>query len=145
MTALIINSFSSNILHKFLRQGYNIITNENENITKTIQNEYQQNQIMSLPFNLQNQIEIHQSIEKILNHFQHIDILILNNQGRRHYRSSIEEFPIEKWKEIIDYNLLANFSLIKTLWPHMKRQYFGRIIHIVSKYNNTYFHKTVEF
>ena len=116
-----------------VENGANVNGNQNdENIIRTIQNKYQQSKTISISANLQNEIDIHKLIEQTLNHFQHIDILIINNECKRHYRASIEEFPIEKWNEIIDYNLISNFALIKTLWPHMKRQHFGRIINVVS-------------
>jgi NADP-dependent 3-hydroxy acid dehydrogenase YdfG len=126
-----LNGLGLNIVHKFAKQGSNIILNGNqydENIIKTIQNEYQQSKIIYLSTNLQNEI----NIQQILICFQYIDVLIINNECKRHYRASIDEFPIEKWREIIDYNLISNFALIKTLWPHMKRQHFGRIINIVN-------------
>lgn len=58
MTALIINSLNLNILRKFAKHGYKIISNTNENLFKILQNDYQQNQIMSISNNLKNQINI---------------------------------------------------------------------------------------
>ena len=87
-----------------------------------------------LSVDIQNVIGVYNLVEQTLNYFQNIDVLVINNECKRHYRASIEEFPIEKWREIIDYNLISTFALVKTLWPHMKRQHFGRIIHIVSKW-----------
>jgi 3-hydroxybutyrate dehydrogenase len=144
VTALIIsslNGFGLNIVHKFAKQGYNIAlsgSQNDENIIRTIQNEYRQSRTISLSADLQNEIDIHNLVEQILNHFQRVDILIINNECKRHYRASIDEFPTEKWKEIIDYNLISTFALIKTLWPQMKRQHFGRIIHIVSEPHEDY-------
>ncbi|CAF0899169.1 unnamed protein product [Adineta steineri] len=133
-----LNDFGLNIVHKFAKQGCNIILNgkqNDENIIQTIQNTYGKNQIMYLSEQIQNEINIYKLVEQILNSFQHIDILIINHECRQHYRASIEEFPIEKWKEIIDCNLTRNFTLVKTLWPHMKRQHFGRIIHIANEHS----------
>ncbi|CAF2464735.1 unnamed protein product [Rotaria sp. Silwood2] len=140
-TALIIsslNSFDLNIVRKFAKQGCNIVLNGNqinENIVKTIQNEYQQNKTIYLSDNIQNEIDIHKLVKQILNHFQHIDILIINNECKRHYRASIDEFPTEKWRDIIEHNIILNFALVKTLWPYMKRQHFGRIINIANEHS----------
>jgi 3-hydroxybutyrate dehydrogenase len=118
VTALMISSLNSrteNLVQKFTKQGWNMVVNGDQ---------------------IQKEKDIQNFVEQILNQFQHIDVLIINNQCRRHYRASIEEFPSEKWRDIIDANLISTFTLIKTLWPHMKRQHFGRIIHLVSIRNN---------
>jgi len=65
------------------------------------QNEYQQSKTISLTINLQNGIDIHYLLGQILTHFQHVHILITNNECKRHYKASIDEFTTEKWKEII--------------------------------------------
>ena len=138
VTALVIsslNGFGLNIVHKLAKQGCNIALNgsqNDENIIKTIQNEDQQSKTIYLSGDIQNEIDRYKLVEQVLNHFQHIDILIINHECKRHYRASVEEFPIEKWREIIDCNLIPTFALVKTLWPYMKRRHFGRIINIVS-------------
>ncbi|CAF3403890.1 unnamed protein product [Rotaria sp. Silwood1] len=135
-TALIIsslNGFGLNIVRKFAKQGCNIVVNGNqidENIIKTIQNEYQQSKTIYISDNIQNEIDIHKLVEQIFNYFQHIDMLIINNECNKHYRASIDEFPTENWRDIIEHNLILNFALVKTLWPYMKRQHYGRIINI---------------
>jgi NAD(P)-dependent dehydrogenase (short-subunit alcohol dehydrogenase family) len=118
VTALMISSLNGlalNIVHKFAKQGYNIVVNGDQNdanIIRTIQNEYQRNQIIVLTANLQKEIDVYNFVEQILNQFQYIDILIINNQCRRHHRAAIDEFLSEKWREIIDYNLISTFTLI---------------------------------
>ena len=59
-----------------------------------------------------------------------IDILI-NNAGIQHV-ASIEEFPEDKWDQIIAINLTSAFHLTKAVWTKMKAQNFGRIINIAS-------------
>ena len=139
-TALIISSltgFGLDFVHQFARRSYNVVLNGNitndEKIVNAIQNEYQQSKIIYLPANIEKEIDIHTLVEQILNQFQRIDVLIINNECKRHYQASIDEFPVEKWKEIIDYNLIPTFALVKTVWPYMKRQHFGRIINIVCR------------
>ncbi len=142
VTALMIsslNGWTGNIVQKFAKQGWNIVINgdqTDENFIRTIQDEYQRSKTIGLTANLHKEIDIQNFVEQILNQFQYIDVLIINNQCRKHYRASIDEFPLEKWRDIIDFNLISTFTLIKTLWPHMKRQHFGRIIHLVSISNN---------
>ena len=59
-----------------------------------------------------------------------IDILV-NNAGIQ-YVSPIEEFPVDKWNEIIAVNLSAAFHTIAKALPAMQRNEWGRIINISS-------------
>src|ERR1700748_3815313 len=59
-----------------------------------------------------------------------LDILI-NNAGIQ-YVSPIEEFPIEKWNQIIGINLSAAFFAIRAAVPGMKARKWGRIINTAS-------------
>ena len=59
-----------------------------------------------------------------------IDILV-NNAGIQ-YRGKAENFPIEKWKSIIDINLNAVFVLSQLAGKVMIRQGNGKIINIAS-------------
>ncbi|UJR23133.1 hypothetical protein I4U23_026153 [Adineta vaga] len=133
-----LNSLNIKLIHQFAKQNCNIIlhghSNE-ENRSRTIENEYRKDQIRFISHQLRIISDVDKLVEKAFNYFQHIDILIINHQYRRYYRASIEEFPIEKWKECIDYDLHTTFALVKTLWSQMKRQHFGRIIHIIDEEN----------
>ncbi|MGE0829670.1 MAG: SDR family oxidoreductase, partial [Hyphomonadaceae bacterium] len=46
--------------------------------------------------------------------------------------SPIEDFPIEKWDQIIALNLSASFHTIRAAMKGMKARQFGRIINIAS-------------
>ena len=59
-----------------------------------------------------------------------VDVLI-NNAGIQHV-ASVDEFPPEKWQDILDVNLSAPFHLISSVLPGMKQLNFGRIINIAS-------------
>jgi len=59
-----------------------------------------------------------------------VDILV-NNAGIQHV-APIEEFPIEKWDQIIAINLSAAFHASKHVLPIMKKNKWGRIINIAS-------------
>ncbi len=62
--------------------------------------------------------------------FGRLDILI-NNAGMQ-YVASIEEFPVEKWNQIISLNLSAAFHTTRLALPVMRQHGFGRILHIAS-------------
>jgi 3-hydroxybutyrate dehydrogenase len=59
-----------------------------------------------------------------------IDVLV-NNAGIQ-YVAPIEEFPPEKWNQIIAINLSAAFHTIRNVIPSMKERRSGRIINIAS-------------
>jgi 3-hydroxybutyrate dehydrogenase len=59
-----------------------------------------------------------------------VDILV-NNAGIQ-YVAPIEEFPVEKWDQIIAINLSATFHAIRAALPAMKRKKWGRIINTAS-------------
>ncbi|XP_052103723.1 D-beta-hydroxybutyrate dehydrogenase-like [Mytilus californianus] len=59
-----------------------------------------------------------------------IDILV-NNAGIN-FVKYIDEYPVEKWNELIAINLTAPFLLIRHCLPKMKKKHWGRIINISS-------------
>ncbi|CAF1045712.1 unnamed protein product [Adineta ricciae] len=122
-----LNSFSVNLAHRFAKLDCDLVIHghpSKENVYRNSQVKFVSNQIRSIA-----------DVQSLAEDFQHIDILIINQPHRGYHRGSIEEFPVEKWTENIDSNLHTTFALVKTLWTRMKRQYFGRIIHIANEHN----------
>ncbi|MEC9348057.1 MAG: 3-hydroxybutyrate dehydrogenase [Pseudomonadota bacterium] len=62
--------------------------------------------------------------------FGRLDILV-NNAGIQHV-SPIEDFPIDKWDQIIAINMSSVFHAVRAALPGMKERRFGRIINIAS-------------
>jgi 3-hydroxybutyrate dehydrogenase len=65
--------------------------------------------------------------------FGSLDVLV-NNAGIQ-FVSPIEDFPIEKWDQIIAINLSAAFHAIRTAVPGMKSRKWGRIISTASAHS----------
>ena len=65
--------------------------------------------------------------------FGSVDILV-NNAGIQ-YVAPIEDFPIEKWDQIIAINLSAAFHAIRAAVPGMKARKWGRIINTASAHS----------
>ncbi|MCY4303115.1 MAG: 3-hydroxybutyrate dehydrogenase [Aestuariivita sp.] len=63
------------------------------------------------------------------------DILI-NNAGIQHV-AAVEEFPVEKWNEVLAINLTAAFHTIAAALPLMRGTGWGRIINISSAHGLT--------
>ena len=73
---------------------------------------------------------IHEGIESVADKFEHIDILV-NNAGIQHV-APIENFPDEKWEEVLAVNLSAVFHTSKAVIPGMTENGWGRIVNIAS-------------
>jgi 3-hydroxybutyrate dehydrogenase len=62
--------------------------------------------------------------------FGRLDILV-NNAGVQHV-AAIDEFPLDKWDQMVAINLSAVFHACRAAIPIMKRQGRGRIVNIAS-------------
>ena len=137
-TALITGSTHGivwDIIGRFAQQGCNLVmsgpaksTDVTKRMIQTLQDEHPSAEAVYL----QSYCDSESLVEQTLDRFQSIDYLLINSIDRPPYRAAIEEFPIEKWREIIECELISRFALVKAIWPKMKRQHFGRIIQIVS-------------
>jgi 3-hydroxybutyrate dehydrogenase len=65
--------------------------------------------------------------------FGAVDILV-NNAGIQHV-APIEEFPIEKWDQIIAINLSSAFHAMRAALPGMKARKWGRVINTASAHS----------
>jgi len=80
--------------------------------------------------NVAKEDDVKNAIEKTVETFGKIDILV-NNAGIQHV-APIEEFPSEKFEQILDIMLKGPFYGIKYAFPHMKEQGYGRILNMAS-------------
>jgi 3-hydroxybutyrate dehydrogenase len=74
--------------------------------------------------------EIAAMIASVEAEFGAIDVLV-NNAGMQ-FVASIDEFPVDKWNQIIALNLSAAFHAIRLALPAMKQKGWGRIISTAS-------------
>lgn len=121
------------IAKAFAQKGCNIIFNGLEkngsDIAAAVAEEYKIHHLF-FPANMLQPEELRNMVSQATDRFGGIDILI-NNAGIQ-FVSPIEEFPEEKWDQIIAINLTSAFHLTKAVWSGMKRNAFGRIINIAS-------------
>lgn len=57
--------------------------------------------------------------------------ILVNNAGLQ-YMAPVEEFPIEKWNQLLGVILTGTFLCSKAAIPAMKRKNYGRIVNISS-------------
>jgi len=83
-----------------------------------------------IPSDMSKAAEIEKLINETKKQLGSLDVLV-NNAGIQH-TDNIEDFPAEKWDQIIAINLTAAFHTIRLAVPLMKANNFGRIINIAS-------------
>ena len=135
-TVLITGSTSGiglGIARAFAAAGYNLVFNGLEtngaDIAAAVAEEFNVDHLFS-PANMLDPSAIRGMVDQAIERFGKVDVLV-HNAGIQHV-SAIDSFPEEKWDQIIAINLTAAFHLTKRVWPSMKSQGYGRIIHIAS-------------
>ena len=112
---------------------YNIVMNgleqNGQKISEAVGKEFSI-PVMFSNANMQRPDELRQMVAAAITEFGRIDVLV-NNAGIQ-YVSPVEDFPDDKWTDIIAVNLTAAFYLTKAVWKNMQQQKFGRIINIAS-------------
>jgi len=137
-TALITGSTSGiglGIAIALVRAGANVILNglgTDEEIAAAISKvrEIASGDVRFSPANMLVPDEIRQMIDDANDQFSGIDILI-NNAGIQ-YVSPIQDFPIDKWNDIIAINLSSSFHTIRAATPRMIENGWGRIVNVAS-------------
>jgi 3-hydroxybutyrate dehydrogenase len=121
------------IAKKFALEGYNLIINgiddNGEKLAENLAKE-SKTEVIFNGADLTKSSGCNSLIEQAKEKWHRIDVLI-NNAGMQ-FVSSIEEFPEQKWEQIIALNLSAAFYTTKYAFPIMKAQKHGTIINIAS-------------
>lgn len=137
-TAIVTGSTSGiglGIARAFAAQGMNLMLNgfgapaDIEKECKAIIDEFHVKVLYS-PADMSKPHEITEMVTTAHAQFGSVDVLV-NNAGIQ-FVAPIEEFPPEKWDQILAINLSAAFHAMRAAVPMMKQQKFGRIISIAS-------------
>src|SRR6201996_3941735 len=122
----------------FAKEGANIVINgfgdaaDTEKERAAIESEFGVKAIYS-PADMTKPDEIAAMIALAETTFGACDVLV-NNAGIQ-FVAPIEEFPIEKWNQIIAINLSAAFFAMRAAVPGMKKRGWGRIISTASAHS----------
>jgi len=123
------------IAEAFAKEGWNIMLNglgdasDIESTRSKLESKYQ----IKVDYhgaNMKKPEEIRDLISESERTFGHIDILV-NNAGIQHV-SPVENFPENKWDDIIAINMSSAFHTTKAVYTGMKNRRYGRIINISS-------------
>ena len=122
----------------FAKEGANVVLNgfgdagEIEKIRAGIESEFGVKAIYS-PADMTKPQEIEEMVRLGEKTFGSVDILV-NNAGIQ-FVSPIEDFPVEKWDQIIAINLSSAFHATRAAVAGMKARKWGRIINTASAHS----------
>jgi 3-oxoacyl-[acyl-carrier protein] reductase len=86
---------------------------------------------LGLKMDVTNPIEVQKTVEEIYGKIGNIDILV-NNAGVMDNIATMEHQSSKMFERDLNVNLTGAFNAIQAVWPHMKRQKWGRIINMSS-------------
>lgn len=87
-------------------------------------------QVLHHPADMRKPDEIAAMVALGRERFGAVDILV-NNAGIQHV-APVEDFPVEKWDDILAINLTSGFHTTRLVLPAMRASNWGRIVNIAS-------------
>ncbi|MBY5960283.1 3-hydroxybutyrate dehydrogenase [Membranicola marinus] len=117
----------------FARSGARVMMtdiNESEVLQRASELELEGFQVTGVRCDVTKESEVKFAVAQAKVEYGGVDVLI-NNAGIQHV-DLIEDFPVEKFEEMIRIMLTGPFMLSKLVIPLMKQQQYGRIINIAS-------------
>ena len=85
---------------------------------------------LAVPCDVTDESQVETAIEHTVSAYGRLDILV-NNAGIQ-FVSNLEDFPTDKFEQLIRIMLIGPFIATKKVFPIMKKQKFGRIINMAS-------------
>lgn len=137
-TAIVTGSTSGiglGIARAFAAAGANVVLNglgnmrEIEKLRQTLADDFGIEAFYS-PADMRKGREVTAMVQEIERQAGSVDVLV-NNAGIQHV-AAVEEFPADKWDDILAINLSSVFHAVHAALPGMKERGFGRIINIAS-------------
>ena len=124
--------FGYAISERFIKSGAKVIIWDiDEKLSQKAKEKINSNNFFTKIVNVLNFDEIQNSLAEIENKFGKIDIFI-NNAGITGKNTTLEKYPLEEWKKVIDLNLNSVFYCCKAVVPYMDKNNYGRIVNIAS-------------
>ncbi len=113
------------------REGANIVVADLIEATETVkQVEAMGRRAIAVETNVAVQKDVQQMVEKAIEAFGHIDILI-NNAGVVH-RDSLLETSEATWDRVVGVIMKGAFLCIQAIYPHMRARSYGKIVNVSS-------------
>ena len=123
--------FGFDIARRFLNSGAKVIIwdNDPDTLKKSVK-ELNNTNLTSNVVDVSKFEEVENCTNEILKNSK-IDILI-NNAGITGPTAPLWEYDLEKWKKVIDINLMGTFNCCRAIVPNMIKNDYGRIVNVAS-------------
>lgn len=116
----------------FARAGASLVVNSrNEESIRPVAGEVEVLgvEVLAIEADVSKSADVERLVSAAVERFGRIDVLV-NNAGVLGPRVTIEEYPEDEWREVIDANLTGPYLVSKATIPHMPEG--GSIINVVS-------------
>ena len=123
--------FGFDIARRFLNSGAKVIIwdNDPDTLKKSVK-ELNNTNLTSNVIDVSKFEEVENCTNEILENSK-IDILI-NNAGITGPTAPLWEYDLEKWKKVVDINLMGTFNCCRAIVPNMIKNNYGRIVNVAS-------------
>ena len=123
--------FGFDIARRFLSSGAKVIIWDNDpDILKKSVKELNNTNLTSNVIDVSKFEEVENCTNEIVKNSK-IDILI-NNAGITGPTAPLWEYDLEKWKKVVDINLMGTFNCCRAIVPDMIKNNYGRIVNVAS-------------
>ena len=123
--------FGFDIARRFLNSGAKVIIwdNDPDTLKKSVK-ELNNTNLTSNVVDVSKFEEVENCTNEIVKN-SNIDILI-NNAGITGPTAPLWEYDLEKWKKVVDINLMGTFNCCRAIVPNMIKNNYGRIVNVAS-------------
>ena len=123
--------FGFDIAKRFLNSGAKVIIwdNDPDTLKKSVK-ELNNTNLTSNIIDVSKFEEVENCTNEIVKNSK-IDILI-NNAGITGPTAPLWEYDLEKWKKVVDINLMGTFNCCRAIVPNMIKNNYGRIVNVSS-------------
>ncbi len=123
--------FGFDIARRFLNSGAKVIIwdNDPDTLKKSVE-ELNNTNLTSNVIDVSKFEEVENCTNEIVKNSK-IDILI-NNAGITGPTAPLWEYDLEKWRKVVDINLMGTFNCCRAIVPNMIKNNYGRIVNVAS-------------
>ena len=123
--------FGFDIAKRFLNSGAKVIIwdNDPDTLKKSVK-ELNNTNLTSMVVDVSKFKEVENCTDEIVKESK-IDILI-NNAGITGPTAPLWKYDLEKWKKVVDINLMGTFNCCRAIVPNMIKNDYGRIVNVAS-------------
>ena len=124
--------FGLAITERFIQSGANVVIWDiDETEIKNAIDKINSKKVSFQVVDVADHAGIKKSLKETEEKFKKIDIFI-NNAGITGPNTTLENYPIEDWKKVMELNLNSVFYCCKEVVPYMVKNNYGRIVNIAS-------------